>query len=169
MKKILFVIATLIFVAGGLTYWGSNFASLTVSEQLSAQNIQFPDYATLEKEGDTTLLKFAGAKVDTGTEAKAYSEYIGGHLTKVANGKTYSEVSSAYQKDKSNQALAGQRQTLFMGETLRGLLLNAWGWGLIGMIALYASYAMFAVAIFVYVIALYPRACCKKCAKKSRK
>jgi hypothetical protein len=30
-------------------------------------------------------------------------------------------------KDPNNKELALQRQTLFMGEKLRGLLLNAWG------------------------------------------
>jgi len=169
MKKILFIVATVLVIAGGLTYWGSMFAAQTVGEQLSAQKITFPNKATLEKEGDTTLVKFASAKVDTGVEAKAYSEYIGGHLKKIANGQTYSEVSTAYQKDKSNKALSGQRQSLFMGETLRGLLLNAWGWGLIGTIALYASYAMFAAAILVYVVALYPGTLSKKSARKSRK
>lgn len=180
MRKILFIVATLLVIAGGLTYWGSMFAAQTVGEQLSTQKIKFPEKADWEKSCSVeksdaaktkclTLISHAGVKVDNGMEAKAYSEYIGGHLEKVANGQTYSEVSSAYQKDKSNQALSGQRQTLFMGETLRGLLLNAWGWGLIGTIALYASYAMFAVAILVYVVALYPRTYSRKSTKKSRK
>jgi hypothetical protein len=74
-------------------------------------------------------------------------------LQKVANGKTYSEVSEAYLADKTNQALAGQRQTLFMGETLRGLLLNAWGWSLIGLIAWYSMIALYAAAVGAAVIA----------------
>ena len=178
MRKILVVLATALVIAGGLTYLGSSFATQTVSDQLSAQKIKFPEKADWEKscsaeKTDATknkclsLISHAGVKVDNGTEAKAYSEYIGGHLEKIASGQTYSEVSTAYQKDKSNQALSGQRQSLFMGETLRGLLLNAWGWGLIGTIALYASYAMFAAAILVYVVALYPVS--KKSARKSRK
>ena len=35
----------------------------------------------------------------------------------------------------------GQRTTLFMGETLRGLLLNAYAFWQLGQIAMYAAYA----------------------------
>jgi hypothetical protein len=38
-------------------------------------------------------------------------------------------------QDPNNKELADQRMTMFMGETLRGMLLNAWGWGTIGTIA----------------------------------
>jgi hypothetical protein len=123
--------------------WGSKFATGTVREQLAAQQITFPDKASLEQD-NPALVKYAGQKVDNGDEAKAYAAYIEGHLKNIANGQTYSEVSSQYQKDRANQELAGQRMSLFMGETLRGLLLNAWGWGLIGTIAKYASLALFA-------------------------
>src|SRR5690606_22848171 len=92
--------------------------------------------------------------VDSGNKAKAYSDYINGHLKKMANGKTYSEISSEYQKDRTNEQLAAQRQSLFMGETLRGLLLNAWGWSLIGVIALYVAIAMYAAAIGLAIFAV---------------
>ena len=69
----------------------------------------------------------------TGAQAKAYSDMIAVHLSKVAGGKTYSEVSDAWiasnaDPTKRDPALGAQRQTLFMGETLRGLLLNVRGW-----------------------------------------
>ena len=38
-------------------------------------------------------------------------------------------------------ALQGQVATLFKGETLRGLLLYAWGWSVVSTIALYAGIA----------------------------
>ena len=153
MKKILLALGVVLAVVASLVLWGSKFATGMVHDQLVAQKISFPDEATL-KDDNPALVKYAGQAVDNGDKAKAYSDFIGGHLKNVAGGKTYSEVSSAYQKDKTNQTLAGQRTTLFQGETLRGLLLNAWGWGLIGMIALYASVALYVAAVGVVAIAV---------------
>ncbi len=153
MKKLLLVLGVVLVAAGSLVMWGSKFATGMVHDQLAAQKITFPDKKTLE-EDNPALVKYAGQLVDNGNEAKAYSDFIGGHLKKVAGGKTYSEVSSAYQLDKTNQTLAAQRTTLFQGETLRGLLLNAWGWGLVGVIAMYAALALYVAAVGVAVLAV---------------
>jgi hypothetical protein len=61
-------------------------------------------------------------------------------MTKIAGGKTYSQVSDEWiAGGMKNEKLAGERTTLFMGETLKGLLLNAWGWAQIGSIAVLAG------------------------------
>jgi hypothetical protein len=70
----------------------------------------------------------------TAKEAKAYADYIGVHLQGIGKGKSYSEVSAESMKDSNNKELAQQRLAMFMGETLRGMLLNAWGWGTLGTI-----------------------------------
>jgi hypothetical protein len=152
MKKLLLVIAVVLAMAGSLALWGSRFATGMVHDQLVAQKIDFPDETTL-KDDNPALVKYADQTVDNGDKAKAYSDFIAGHLKKVANGKTYSEVSGEYQKDRTNQTLSVQRQTLFMGETLRGLLLNAWGWGLVGTIVMYAALAFYLAAAGAVVIA----------------
>lgn len=151
MKKyVLLVVSAALIVTGGLAYWGSSYASTMVHDELASQNITFPSLEEMQAANEEEdLLPFAGQVVDSGKEAKAYAEYINGHLQKIANGKTYSEVSAEFMKDKTNQALAGQRTSLFMGETLRGLLLFAWGWSFMGQIALYVSYALFAAAAVV--------------------
>lgn len=151
-RNSLLAIAVVLAILGGMVLVGSNFATKTVHDQLAAQKIKFPPKEVLEKD-NPALLKYAAAEVDTAQEAKAFSDYIGGHLSKVAGGQTYSEVSAAYQKDKTNEKLEAQRMSLFMGETLRGLLLNAWGWGIIGQIALSASYALFIVSVGLVITA----------------
>ena len=166
MKKVLLGLATVLVVAGALAYWGGSFATNMVHDELVAQKITFPAKDKLEKD-NPALVKYAGQQVDNGEKAKAYSDYINGHLAKVAGGKTYSEVSSEYQKNTSDQKLAGQRQSLFMGETLRGLLLNAWGWSVIGTIASYASYILFFLALVAVLVSLGYRAPSKK--KSGRK
>ena len=71
----------------------------------------------------------------TGQQAKAYADhFIAVHLDAAAGGRTYSEVSGQYLAECSDPAaatsancehLASQKQTLFQGETLRGLLQRA--------------------------------------------
>jgi hypothetical protein len=172
MKRYVVLIAVVVLVvAGGLVFWGSTFAKNMVHDNLSEQKIKFASAAQLKAEGDEYLVKYADQDVDNGTKAYAYSQYIKGHLEKVAAGKTYSEVSSAYQKDKTNKTLEAQRQTLFMGETLRGLLLSAYGWGLMGVIAFWTSLGLFAAAAaalvgYLYIVGLGTT---KKPAKKTVK
>lgn len=154
-RYVLLALVVVLAVAGGLVFWGSTFAKNMVHDQLAEQKISFPSADQLKSEGRPDLVKYANETVDNGFEAKAFSDYIKGHLAKVANGQTYSEVSAAYQKDKNNQTLAGQRQTLFMGETLRGMLLSAYGWGLMGVIAFWSAIGLWSAALLALIVYLY--------------
>jgi hypothetical protein len=102
------------------------------------------------------LQKYAGQQVDNGVKAKAYANgFIGRHLDKVAGGKTYSEVSTAALQDPTNTALQQQKQVLFQGETLRGLLLgDGYAYWTFGMIAYYAALASFAGAAVMAMLVL---------------
>ena len=161
-----------LFVAAGLLYWGFTFADQNVKDQLSAQNITFPtadsdSFKALPKADKEAMEPFAGAKMTTGEQALAYAQhYIGVHVKNVAGGKTYSEVSGAAlaasaqsKADPTNTELAsqaatlmGQRQTLFMGETLKGLLGNAYAFWKMGQIAMYAAWAAGASAIVMLIL-----------------
>jgi hypothetical protein len=146
----------------GFLYTESTFVTGMVNDQLSAQNITFPDKATLvnAKNPDGTpeytnlVIQYAGQKVDNGDKAFAYGNgFIGVHLHNIANGMTYSEVSAAASKDPTNTKLAGQKTSLFQGEMLRSTLLNAWGWSQLGLYTLYASVGL-ALATLVVLAAL---------------
>ena len=175
VKRYVLLIATVVLaVAGGLVFWGSSYAKTMVHDNLVEQKITFGTAEALKAGGDEDLVKYAGQLVDNGAKAMAYSEYIQGHLAKVANGKTYSEVSTEFQKDKTNKTLEAQRQTLFMGETLRGLLLSAYGWGLMGLIAFWVSVGLFAAAAvalvaYLYSVTLTKQKPAKKASAKKRK
>jgi hypothetical protein len=126
-----------LIIAGILALIGGGYAHNVVHDQLAPQQISFPAKG---KELPANLNQYAGQKVDTATEAKAYAnDFIGLHLKGIAGGKTYSQVSAAFMANPKNAELGQQRQTLFMGETLRGLLLSAWGWGTIATIATLAG------------------------------
>ena len=110
-------------------------------------------------------MRYADEKVTTGGEAEAYASYIGGHLDQIGGGKTYSEIDdrgamAAVEEAEASGAseeeiaelqatadqLAAQRNTLFKGETLRGLLLSAYAWSTVGAIAGYAAIGAFVAA-----------------------
>jgi hypothetical protein len=91
------------------------------------------------------LNQYAGKQLLTGPEAKAYANhFIAVHLTEIAGGKTYSQVSALSLADPSNLALKAQAQTLFQGETLRGLLLgDAYAFATVGQIAQIVAIILF--------------------------
>jgi hypothetical protein len=152
------VLFLVLLVGGGLLYWGSNFAGDMVHDQLAAQRIYFPDKGSdaLDPATFPGLQQYAGQMVDNGPKAKAYAnEFIAVHLDGVAGGKTYSEMSAASRANPDDQQLAGQVQTLFRGETLRGLLLYAWGWSVVGRIAFWVAMAAFAGAAVVAMAMIY--------------
>ena len=160
------VIAAVVFVvAGGLLTWGANFSNDYVHDELASQNVFFPDRAALEEEGRDDLVGYAGEQVTTGKEAEAYASYIQGHLDEIAGGKTYSQIddrgaAAAVTEAKESGAsedeiaelqatadqLKSQRDSLFRGETLRGLLLSSYAWSTIGRIAGIAAWVAFAGA-----------------------
>ena len=160
-------LCTVVFlVAGGLLAWGADFSADYVHDELASQNVFFPEAAELREEGRDDLVGHAGDQVTTGGEAQAYASYIGGHLEGIANGKTYSEiddrgaaaaVEAATESGASDAEIAelqatadqlkAQRDTLFKGETLRGLLLTSYAWSTVGRIAGYAAIAAFLAAV----------------------
>lgn len=139
----------IMIVAGAMLFWGYSFADNNVREQLVQQRITFPAADVLAKEPEAAkyLTKYAGQRLETGEQAYAYSEhYIKVHLGDVAEGKTYSEVSTLSRANPADTKLAGQVQTLFRGETLRGLLLNAYAFWQFGQLAKLGSIIAFSLA-----------------------
>ena len=91
----------------------------------------------------------------TGSQAKAYANnFINVHLSKIAGGQTYAQVSTAALAAPTNAKLAEEKATLFQGETLRGLLLNAWGWSLVGTIATLAGWILIALGAILFLLPL---------------
>lgn len=141
--------AVLVF-AGSLLLWGHSFVNSQVHSQLAAQQIFFPA-AGSESISDPQiapyLTTYAGQQLVDGAQAKAYADhYIAVHINKIAGGQTYAQLSAKAQANPTDTKLAGQVQTVFRGETLRGLLLNAYAFWKMGQIALVAAIVAFAGA-----------------------
>ena len=160
--------AALLLLFAGLLNWGASFASDNVASQLAMQNISFPAVESLPTATKGQLSKWAEQKVVTGEMARDYSDlYILEHMNASATavtGKpaTYSEVSGVYMGlvrggstdiEKIKQ-YGDLRETLFMGNTLRGMLLQAYAFGTMGMIAGYAAMASLGGAILFLILGI---------------
>ncbi|MDQ2750852.1 MAG: hypothetical protein M3Y44_15195 [Actinomycetota bacterium] len=149
-------LAGVLVVAGSLLTWAHNFVSDEVHSQLAAQQIYFPakgSPAIAEKEF-APMQKYAGQQLTTGAQAKVYADtFIGNHLKKSGGGLTYAQLSTKAQASPNDQELAGKVATMFKGETLRGLLLNAYAFGTMGTIAGIAALCAFIAAGVLLVLA----------------
>ena len=101
--------------------------------------------------------KYAGDQLTNGAQAKVYADnFIAFHLSEVAGGQTYSQVSAASIANPTNAQLKQEAQTLFQGETLRGLLLgDGYSYWTFGQIAEYAAITAFAGAAVMAVLVLF--------------
>ena len=152
------LIGILVFCAGFL-FWGNSFIHNQISTELTAQQIYFPAadnkaIASLPVADAAAMSIYGGQQLTTGAQAQVYANsFIGVHLSEVAGGLTYSQMSAKAMANPTDQKMAGQVATLFKGETLRGLLLNAYGWWTVGTYALYAAIGL-ALAAFAVLVAL---------------
>jgi hypothetical protein len=152
------VLATVLLVAGGLLLWGHAVVSSDVHNQLAAQKIVFPPANSpaikeLPAADATAMKQYAGQLMTTGAQAQTYADhFIAVHLVKIGGGKTYSQLSEASLAQPKNTALAGQVQTVFRGQTLRGLLLSAYGWWQVGQIVFIAAISAFAAALLMLIL-----------------
>lgn len=144
-----------IFAFGSvLALAAGSFVQNMIQDQLTAQQIFFPAAGSpgLSASEFPELQQYGGQQVTNGIQARAYANgFIGRHLEKVAGGQTYSQVSAKAMTNPSDQKLQSQVNTLFKGETLRGLLLNTYGWW---TVATYATYAGLGLAVAAGAILL---------------
>jgi hypothetical protein len=148
-----FAVAVVLLAAGGLLTWGSAYVHNTVQGQLAAQQIFFPPKAAFAhaKAGTEitpgmipSVSQYAGQQMLTGQQAEAYADhFIAVHIAEMGNGKTYSQLSAASLAAPGNTKLAATVGTVFKGETLRSMLLNAYGWWKISQLTYIAALTAF--------------------------
>ena len=152
------VLAVVLAIGGGLLLWGHSVISNDVHTQLAAQKIVFPPTNSapikeLPAADAAAMNQYGGQLMTTGAQAEAYANhFIAVHLTKIGGGQTYSQLSAKSLAQPKNTALAEQVQTMFRGTTLRGMLLNAYGWWQMGQIMLIAAFVAFGSAVLFLVL-----------------
>jgi hypothetical protein len=154
-------VAALILTLGLVLNNQADFASSYVHDQLAQQKITFtPADKLAPNENDPCLKKYAGEPLVSGKQAACYANhYIAVHLSEVNDGKTYSQTSNQLrslpdQNSSEAKALSAKVDTLFRGETLRGLLLTSYGFSIFGDRAQTAAYVCFAVAAVLFLAAI---------------
>ena len=150
----MFLAVTLIF-AGVMLTWAHTFIGNEVHNQLAAQQIFFPpaNSPAIKAPEFAAMHQYAGQQLTTGAQAEVYADhFIANHLKEIGGGKTYSQLSAEAILQPKNAALAAQVSTVFKGETLRGLLLNAYAFGTMGTIAGIAAIAAFIAAGVMLVL-----------------
>jgi hypothetical protein len=170
------VLAGLLLIVGIVLTSNANFANDYVTDQLSAQNITFKtaDALTDEEKKSACVVKYAGQKLTTGKQAECYAnEFIGLHLKSTANGATYAELGAPQSKLRTQVAdakknsdpnlasleeqlaeVTAQRDTVFKGETLRGLLLTSYGFSEFGTKAAQAATVAYIAAGLLFLLGI---------------
>jgi len=169
-------LAGLLLIAGIVLNSNANFARSYVTTQLGAQNITFKpaNALTAEEREHACLVTYAGQKLTTGKQAECYAnEFIGLHLKSTAGGKTYADMGAvqtelrakvAEAQKNNDPALADlqkqltqanqDRDTVFKGETLRGLLLTSYGFSEFGTKAAQAAIVAYLAAGLLLLLGL---------------
>ena len=155
------IIAIVLFAASGGLFYAYNFVHSQVHDQLAQQKITFPEANSkslnaLPEADKKAVATYAGQQLLTGAQAKVFADnYIAVHLKKSGEGKTYAEISSVALANPSDAKLAAQVQTLFRGETLRGLLLNAYAFDTMAIVAKYAALISLAGGVLLSILAVF--------------
>lgn len=139
------LLSAVLLAASLVLYFTHSFIHGEVSAQLTPQNITLPAkdtpaFTSLSSEDQAAVAPFAGQQVTTGEQAKVFANhYIGAHLRAIGDGKSYSQLSAEAMKDPTNTELAATVDTVFRGETLRGMLLNAYAFDSMATVARYVA------------------------------
>jgi hypothetical protein len=160
-----FALSAVLLVSGGLLLWGSTYTHNMVHNQLAAQQIYFPPKAAFAhpKAGTEitpsmvpSVSQYAGQQLVTGQQAQSYADnFIGVHIANITGGKTYSQLSTQAMAHPTDTKLAAQVNTVFKGETLRSILLNAFGWWKVSQITYIASIVAFGLAGLTLLASLF--------------
>jgi len=162
-------VAILLVLLGFVFKTNADFADSYVHDQLAQQKISFTaaEFLSDEEKTSSCLIENAGTALDSGKKAECYAnDYIGMHLKNIGGGETYATIGAIQTKAKTALAdataanatnvdelkadldkITGQRETMFKGETLRGLLLTSYGFSIFGEKAALAGMLSFLGAL----------------------
>ena len=162
------LLVVVLAAAGALALWGYTYTNNSVHNQLAEQQIFFPPssvWATAKPGTEITpamipyLKQYSGEQLLTGQQAEAYADhFIAIHLSEMPYHGVYALVSAAARSAPAGSAkatqLAAVEQTVFQGTTLRGLLLEAYGFWTIGQVALWAAIISFILAGVMLILSI---------------
>ncbi len=156
------VLVVVLVVAGCLLTVGHAYVNNQVRDQLAMQQIYFPPKAAFAnaKPGTeitpamrNTIEQYAGQQLLNGPQAAAYAnDFIRVHLSEMPMGGVYAKLSAAAMANPKNTGLTGLVDASFKGTTLRGMLLEAYGFWKIGQVMLWGAIASFILAAIMLAL-----------------
>lgn len=168
-------VAVLLVLLGFVFKANADFADSYVGDQLSEQRINFTpaEFLSDEEKQSTCLMEYAGTPLDSGAKAECYAnDYIAFHLKNIGGGETYATLGAIQTTARTALAdataanatnvdalkadldkITGQRESMFKGETLRGLLLTSYGFSIFGEKAALAAMLAFIGALVAAIAA----------------
>jgi hypothetical protein len=164
INMLLAAAGVLMLAVGGLLLWGSSYIHNEVTSQLSAQQVYFPPaQAFAHPKAGTEITpsmipsvsQYAGQQLLTGQQAEAYADhFIAVHLQEIGGGLTYAQLSAKAMALPATSpkyaALEAQVQTVFRGDTLRSMLLNAFGWWKVSQISYIIALVTFGLGAIAF-------------------
>jgi len=176
--RIISLQAAMVVVLAGAAIFAfgmGNFTTSQIRDELTAQQVYFPGGDQIKAGGALDPATFsqeirdqAGKQVTDGNQARIYAnDFLAVHLKGIAGGLTYATVGTKISALKAQAATMSQtdpayadlqnqittltaaRETLFKGESLRSMLLNAYGWWTVGTYTSYAGIGLILVALAV--------------------
>jgi hypothetical protein len=169
-------VAILLVLLGFVFKTNADFADSYVHDQLAEQKIRFTaaEFLSDEEKASSCLIENAGTPLDSGKKAECYAnDYIGMHLKGIGGGETYATIGAIQTKAKTALAdataanasnvvelkaeldkITGQRESMFKGETLRGLLLTSYGFSIFGEKAALAGMLSFLGALVMLLASI---------------
>jgi len=169
-------LAALLLVIGVVMSSNANFSEKYVTDQLRQQKITFKTADTLtdEERQAGCLVTYAGQELATGKQAECYAnQFIGLHVKTSANDQTYAQlgdvqtglraqiVTAQRNNDPGVADLqkrltdtATQRESVFKGETLRGILLTSYGFSVLGTKAAQAATVIYLGVILLLALSV---------------
>jgi hypothetical protein len=166
----------LLVLLGFVFKTNADFADSYVHDQLAQQKISFTaaEFLSDEEKASSCLIENAGTPLDSGKKAECYAnDYIGMHLKGIGGGETYATIGAIQTKAKTALAdataanasnvvelkadldkITGQRESMFKGETLRGLLLTSYGFSIFGEKAALAGMLSFLGALVMLLASI---------------
>ncbi len=152
------VVAAVFIVVGSLAIYGGNFGRDNVRDRLTPEQVSFAPASAMSPAELASVGAYAGQQVTTGPQAEAFARYIAGHLQFVNDGKTYAETSAAARQEgldpKAAADLQAKADVLFKGETLRSIMLNAYGWWTVATIAMYAGVTLIVAGLALGIFSI---------------
>jgi hypothetical protein len=167
-------LAALLLIIGVVMSSNADFSKKYVTDQLTEQKITFKAAESLtdEEKKAACLVEYAGQELTTGKQAECYAnEFIGLHVKTSGKGRTYAQIgddqtvlraqitaaggaAAAPDLQKQLTDLTATRETVFKGETLRGILLTSYGFSELGNKAEQAATVIYLGVILLTLLSI---------------